>query len=29
MLPRFQELNDAEGQWVWSCIKAGRQMVID
>jgi len=29
MLPRFQELNDAERQWVSSCIKAGRQMVVE
>lgn len=27
MLPRFQELNEAERQWVASCIEAGRHMV--
>ena len=29
MLPRFEELNDAERQWVESCIEAGKQMVAD
>jgi hypothetical protein len=27
MLPRFEKLNEAERQWVSSCIMAGRQMV--
>jgi Domain of unknown function (DUF3806) len=29
VLPRFEELNDAERQWVSSCIEAGHQMVAE
>ena len=29
MLPRYEELNDAEREWVAACIQAGRQMVVD